>query len=793
MKIFYRILFVIGALIALAFGGLYLYLYQQAPKYSGELHIPGINKETEVVFDKYGIPHIYAQNQEDAYFALGYVQAQDRLFQMVLYKRLVNGRAAEIFGEALIPTDKYFRTLGLAKLAQEAAERHFENSPEKEYHQASYAYLNGINAFIKAGNLPMEFDLIGFEPEEFQVADIYGSLNLTALGFSFAQKEDLILNYIYHDLGEEYFKALSTDFVPEIDVQQANISSLMSENLDKAMQSIGLPLWEGSNGWALAPSKTKSGKALLANDTHIGFSQPAVWYEAYIQYPGYEFYGSFLPTCPFGVVGHNRNLGFGLTIFPFDNMDYYMMEGYGDSATYLYTKDTLTYKIEESEIAVKDQESVPFIRKSTQIGPIINGIEPFVDSLYQTEVVLAWSIYHLEHTSLEALYDLDKAQNIQEFQSALPLIDIVGLNVMYADKDDNIAWWGCGKIPLRDSVSKSFLFLNSAKESDRTFGFQDFSRNPFLINPEKGFVATANNNPVLSGSHFQRGNYLPADRINRIQQKLSQKNDWTVEDAKNLQLDDISDVKSQLAHFMVDNLIDLPEDRKYREAATILKNWNGVYSVNALAPTIFSRMYYHLAQLIFADELGVILFEKARSSYLLKKNLPALIYDQHSPWWNNENNPKMSSRKEILTLAFMQTIDELRVELGEDLQKWKWGKVHQLTHEHAIGKKKPMDQVFNVGPFEIAGGNQVINKMEYALSDNAIHSVRSGPALRVIIDFAEVEQAVNISPTGQSGNFRSPHYADQAQLYVDGVYRNMLMDKKDLLENSPEILKLFPQ
>ncbi len=792
MKIIKRVLLILMILLAIIAIAVWFYLKNQSPIYSGEIKLKGIEKHVEILFDEYGIPHIYAQNENDAYYALGYIQAQERLFQMVLYRRLVQGRAAEILGPDLIPTDKYFHTLGLNKVSKNAAQNCFNSNKKEKFHEPSLAYLRGINAFIAEDRLPIEFALIGFKPENFKPEDIYGSLNLTALGFSFAQREDLILNYIYNDLGPEYFQDWSTDFVSQPDSTSAAMALLMGENLDEAMNSLGLPLWEGSNGWVLGPQKTKSGKAILANDTHIGFSQPAVWYEAHINFPGYEFYGSFLPSCPFAVIGHNKNLGWGLTIFPFDNMDYYQIEDTEDPEKYLFFGDTLTYESEDIEIAVKGSDTEIFTRKNTKFGPIINHIEPFIDSIYETNIALSWSIFHLEQTAVEALYKLNHAQNIDAFKEALPLVDIVGLNIMYADIEDNIAWWACGKIPVRDSLSQSFLFLNSNHLQDETYGFQSFDKNPFLINPSNGFIATANNNPILSGGHFERGNYLPSDRINRITNILKDKNDWDIEACKLVQLDHISTVKADIAHFIGDHLIDLPENGNYLEAARVLNEWDGAYGLQNIAPTIFSRLYYHIGHMAAADELGSVLFDKSLSSYLLKKSLPKMIYNETSPWWNTVGAPETTSRDQILTLAFMTTVDELTRELGSHVQEWKWMKVHTLTHEHPIGKKEPFGKIFNVGPFPVPGGDQVLNKMKCKLSNDPIHHVISGPAIRILIDFSDVDAAENIIPTGQSGNFQSPHYSDQAEMFVNGEYREMLMNKKAVTDGKHQVLNLMP-
>lgn len=793
MKIIKRILIVLAILLVAVFGALWVYLDYQSPKYNGKIVLQELEDKAEVVFDEYGIPHIYAQNQRDAYFALGYVQAQERLFQMELYRRLVQGRASEIFGEALISTDKYFLTLGLNKLAKEAAEKHFYSAGRKEYQQPIYSYLEGVNAFIVKGNLPVEFQLLGHQPEPFAVEDVYGSLNLTALGFSFAQNEDLLLNFIYHDLGAEYLEDFSEDFLPKKEEQMAYVHQLMNEQLGEAMSELGLPLWEGSNGWVIAPHKTKSGEAILANDTHVGFSQPGIWYEAYIEYPGYEFYGHFIPTVPFGIIGHNHDLAWGLTIFPFDNMDYVQLESIGDPSTYIYFQDTVEFEFTDFEIQVKDSESKKFTLKTTKLGPVINHIEPLIDSLYTSEISLNWSIYHLEHTAIQALYKMNQAQNMANFEEALSLIDIVGLNVMYADAKNNIAWWGCGKIPRRDSLSLSFVFLNSANEEDLQMGFLDFDENPSVKNPISGYIATANNNPVLSGGNFVPGNYLPADRFQIIDKAMQEKNDWDLDACRALQLDHQSTVKRDLAHLVSSQLIDLPKQGLYREAARKLENWDGNYDLHAVEPTIFARLYFNIAQQAMADELGPIFFDKACRTYLLKKTLPTLIGNEKSPWWRKKDSEELQTRAQILTLAFMMTVDELSSELGPDIMNWKWSKVHTIVYEHPMGKQKPLDKSFNVGPFSVAGGNQVLNKMGYNISNQPVHHVGSGPVLRILIDFENIEKGMNISPTGQSGNFRSPYYQDQTEMFVNGEYRNMYLDKKSILIKDHKILRLIPR
>ena len=330
MKILKRILIGVVALVLLAALGLYLFLLTTSPKYSGEQVVKSLLAETEVTYDDYGIPHIKAKNLHDAYVALGYVHAQDRLFQMEMLRRAAGGRLSEVLGKDLLPVDRLFRTMGLNVFAKEQAAKHL-SADTAEFQQAALAYQEGINEFIRNGKTPIEFSIIGIPKTEFKPEDIYLAVGFMSFGFAEGIQADPVLDKIRREFGDAYLKDLAVQ-TPANAVRLKNFPGTEKKNgrlaytgttLRDAIEMIPVPLFTGSNGWVIDGSRTQSGFPILANDTHIGYSQPAVWYEAYIEYPGYSFYGHHLAGVPFALLGNNEFCGWGLTMFENDDTDFF--------------------------------------------------------------------------------------------------------------------------------------------------------------------------------------------------------------------------------------------------------------------------------------------------------------------------------------------------------------------------------------------------------------------------------------------------------------------------------------
>ncbi len=792
MKILKRVLLSLVILIIVVAAAVYFWLRSTAPDYSGTKYLQGLRAGASIVYDGFGVPHIYAKNVHDAYFSFGYAHAQDRLFQMEMIRLVVQGKLSEVLGKSLLQTDKYMRTLSINQMAKQSAVR-FLKEADRPIREAVQAYLDGINSFIDNGKLPVEFILLDFKPEKFTVEDVFGTIGYMSLTFTSALKEDPLVYRIYQKYGNAYLKDLGVDSLSNArhyyQYKKGMILAGLFKDINSLQDLIPVPIWEGSNNWAISKEHSKSGKVLLGNDTHIKYSQPPVWYEAYIEYPGFEFYGYYLAGVPFAVVGHNNHYGWGITIFPFDNMDLYAEKQNPDNSHQYWQKDHWqNYRIVNQSIKVKGDSSVDFTLRYTNHGPVLNDVYRSIIDNSATPVSLWWAPLHLKSTALEALYYINNATGFDDFKKAMPLIDVVGLNVVYGDTDGNIALWACGKIPHHPSHDNTRIILDGASGKDDVLGFYPFEKNPQIENPSDGILNTSNNAPVRVDGILYPGYYSPGYRARRIRQLLTAKNKLSIQDMEKIQYDVHSNRDLRLTKLILNNIKTRSGDEKIVES---LRNWDGNYDTASTGAVIYTQLLYFVLRDAMFDETGAEDFNKLVSSNLVRSSIERLFTNDSSVWWDNINTKAKESRADIFNRAFSETSVALKNQLGDDLSKWKWGKVHQLINVHLIGRKKPFDKYFNVGPFPMHGSNEVVDKEAFAYNENGVYPVTSGPALRFLIDFSDPEHALSVIPTGQSGNVLSPHYADQAKLFVSGKYR-IQITKKDELKKG-KVLLLFPK
>lgn len=774
------ILFVLGFL------GFQAVKFNFKPKYNGDISIPSMSAEAEVYFDGYGVPHIYAANAEDAYRSLGYVHAQDRLFQMEMMRRVGSGTLAELLGADLVDVDKFFRTLGIPKHAAWSTEE-WDKAGNSEWKSATEAYIEGVNHFIQNGKLPIEYTLLGSEPREFTINDIHAITGYMSFTFAMAMKTDPLVTKMARTLGPEYMKMVSVHTLPEHHVIPNNYpkrdsidSNLVIENsLSALLEKLPVPLLEGSNSWVISGSRTASGEVIFCNDTHIGFAQPSVWYEAHLEYPGFSYYGNHLAGMPFGLVGHTRHHSIGLTMFENDDQDFFeeKLNPANPNET-VYGAEFRPLKSRTETIHVKDGDSVIFEVKESIHGPIMNEVLPEIGKMTQNPVA-SWWVYVLEPTvALEATWKMARAKDIQETEAAVRLIHAPGLNVMYGDKAGNIAWWATAKLPIRPKHINGKIFSDGSNPADEPTGWMPFEQNPMSINPESGFVASANNQPdTLSNGTFFPGYYYPGDRWDRISKTVTSRNDWTQESIKALQLEAINEnhpinAKSMLA------VTDLSAFKGFEPAQQAIENWNGSHDLNSIAPTFYYKWLYHTLHGMMADELGEDDFQNFIQTFMYIRSVPTLVRTDNSPWWDNNKTEAKESKAEIVKIALGKTISELSEQLGTDSEKWLWEKVVILEHPHPLGAKKPLDKIFNVKAPAVTANEESVNKLPFTLNPEGIYKVNSGPAMRIVLDFADVEASESILPTGQSGNLFSPHYSDQADMYATGKYRPMLMNEE---------------
>ncbi len=788
MKLLKRIVLIVLLIIFLSFIAIYLWLRTTAPTYEGHQELKGLTEEVKVFFDDYGIPHLYAQSAEDAYKALGYVHAQDRLFQMEMIRRATSGTLAEILGEALIPTDKLMRTLSIRKAAINSASKAFETI-DAPYKKQTLAYLEGINQFIDEDRLPLEFKLIGFKPEHFSIEDVFITIGYMSLSFTSAISEEPLLTRIHNELGNAYMidLGLDTTGTNTANTQETKESDIISQILAPLhiQELLPVPIWEGSNNWAISKERSVSGKALLANDTHIKYAQPAVWYEAHINYPGFEMFGYYLAGVPFAIIGHNDRLGWGTTIFPFDNMDLYRETSHPDNPMeYLVDDQWKAFQLDIQTIYVKDAEPVSYHLKYSHHGPILNEVYPHIGKEEQQPISLWWSLHNLENKSLEALYLMNNASDITAFEEAVSLVDIIGQNIVYADADDNIAWWASGRIPIRSEGINSKLILDGSHSKNDITGYYDFEKNPQMINPESGILVTANNKPHAVDGLVYPGYYAPGLRAERLSILLNTRNTWDLESMRQLQLDNLSERDTMIRNLIMNSLAINEinsEGESFAHALKYFKDWDGKSGVGSVGATIYNQILYHVLYNAMADELGANYFDKNVSRAVVRSGIRKLVTNESSIWWDNVSTAHTTeSRTDAFTAAVYKSISSLKEQLGDNPSLWQWGRVHTLTHIHPIGRQKPFNLLFNVGPFAMAGSNDVIDKESFKYNSSGEYAVGSGPAMRFLLDFSNTDAAWSVIPTGQSGNVMSLHYDDQARMFVEGSYRKQIMDKNEL-------------
>jgi len=664
-----------------------------------------------------------------------------------------------------------------------------------------------------------------------------------AFSFSDAFRVEPVLTKIRNELGEHYFRELAVEHNPSSTViptyypknQRDNLknkiinkihikdslgknsaqnsfvgSSLFAQNFTAKIQEIAknlpVPIWKGSNSWIIAPQKTASGKVIFENDTHIEFRQPAIWYEAHLECPNWRFYGNWLAGYPFAFIGHNQNYAWGLTMFENDDVDMFQEKQDENEDFYWYKKERLPFEIRQETISIKDENPAQFEVRSTVHGPVINNLYKNIQDATTDPVTLWWTFLKTPCQILQASYQLAHGKNMNDARKAASMIHAPGVNVMYGDNEGNIAWWAAAKLIKRPAHINPNVILDGSSGKDDPLGWYDFSENPQSENPPCGFVFSANNQPdTMRTGILYPGYYLPENRAKRIQTLLKKENQWTVKKVKKMVMDETSANHVREAHEMVEELSEdisnikhLLYDHKGKipneiGALKILEHWNGSHGKSQIAPVIFYKLRYYILKYAMEDEIGEEDFEDLVNSHFMMRTTNRLLYHPNFIWWDDVKVKEFDeSRHDIFLKAFKQTLKDLEAQFGKDMSEWRWGKVHTLEHPHPLGKQKPLNFIFNVGDFSVSGGKEVINNLSFLLNADGQYPVKFGSAMRIILDFDDLENSWSVLPTGQSGNVTSSHYDDQAELFNQGNFRKQMMNKEEILHTSNNYLRLLP-
>lgn len=793
MKKIKKVALIILIIIIVIFLSLYAYLQFTKPNCEGEATLKNISKPTTVYFDEYGVPHIYADNQKDAMTTLGYVHAQDRLWQMELMRRIAPGRLSEIFGTPALKTDMFFSGIGIDENSAKAVAQLNKNS---QTYILANAYLDGINQYMDVGTTPVEFSLLGIKKEKFTLKDVYNIFGFMSFSFAMAQKTDPLLTDIRDRFGMEYLKDFG--ICGEFGTKQLKpfkgdykAYTEISKSVASLLESSPVPAFIGSNSWVIAGAKTKSGKVILANDPHIMYSQPGTWYEAHIVCPNYEMYGYYIAGTPFPLLGHNRDYAYGLTMFENDDIDFFLEEPQSlvanNDKQYKTIEGFKSYTYKQKTIKVKDSSDVKINIKTSQHGPIITGLLEGLKT--EKSVAMSWIYTQQKNEILDAVYELSHAKNLESFHKTIELIKAPGLNIMYGDAKGNIAWITSGKLYKVDKSVNTNFILNGANGIDDKKEFIPFTKNPAAINPPWNYVYSSNNQPQAIDGYLYPGYYLPKDRALRIDGLLSTKNNWTKEEVSKMIVDNTSATAKTIVANMTKPVNVSQFSENENKAFAVLNEWKATHTLEDIAPSIYNKWIYFYLKDTFEDEFGVDNFKLLLSTHIIKQVIENQSQNISSVWWDNINTKnKKETQSEILTQSFKEAITSLEHQLGPDINQWQWGKVHQVAFQHPIGKVKLLSKFFNVGTFPIAGTNEVINNQLFIYTDDAQINTKGGPSTRRIIDFSDIENSWSVLPTGQSGNPMSKHYDDQTDLFVKGKFRKMKLNKREIEATSTKII-----
>ena len=771
------------------------WLNHPLPDYEGEKSLP-VNKNVDVFTDDFGVPHIFAENEEDLFFVAGYIAARDRLFQLSMVSLAVNGELASVLGEDYLKTDIYLRTWKIKKTAELLVK-----NMKKENKVLFKSFCEGINYRIKetASNLPIEFKIIGFKPNMWNPVTVAGYTRMMAHEMQGSWKPEIVFGAVLEYFGKEKLLDLipSGEYdIPTITGTNFSNKRLFAEIIEQENYLRDL-LGDhsadiGSNNWVVSGKRTNTGMPFLANDPHLAFTQPPRWYEIHLKGGRFNVSGACIAGIPMPILGQNENVAWGFTNSMVDDVDFFIVELDKNNQT-KYWHDNEWRKIKETTetISVKDKEDVVVKIRSTHHGPIISDIHPLLKGKSQV-VAMSWTGHWITN-EMDAWVKLTTMKNWEDFTEALKDFGVPGQNIVYADTEGNIGWRPAVYIPIRREGFSMLPRPGNNKDYD-WIGKVPFEDMPFLFNPASGFISTANNKTIGDDfPYYISGLWADPSRANRIEKVLEKSPEYNLDIMKNLQLDYTSEFGLKILKYIHNYDKEFENDGLNRAVKT-LKEWDGIESKESIGALLFHIFIRNLTINIYGDEfelLGKEFLDTYMSlKYIKDRKLREVFETKKSTWVDNVNTPGIKETLEdIIYKSYEDMYNEVVDRFGINKSNWMWGDAHSLTHKHILSKIKILDYLFslNVGPFKSGGSSWTPNAGGYSLYDPYFQT--SGASMRRIVDFSNLNETLMILPTGQSGLHNSPHYNDQAKLYHSGKYKKTFFDE-DYIRGSNNFKKL---
>lgn len=765
MRVLLRLLLagVVIAVIAVGLG--FVYLKSSLPQVAGRIAVPGLQRPVSIVRDRFGIPRISAASEHDAYFALGWVHAQDRLWQMELQRRAGAGRLAEVMGPAALDTDKFMRTLGLYRLT-EASLPHL--GPEVT--AAAEAYIAGVNAWIERheGALPPEFLLLGFRPEPWRPADSLVWGRLMGLQLAGNWREELLRARLVQLLPPERIQDLWAPSPPGAPTTVAVDDGAAAEML-AAIPELAQPHL-ASNVWALAGSRTESGKPLLANDPHLGFNAPILWYLVSITAPGVEVHGGTVPGVPFHLMGHNGTIAWGVTTTHSDLMDLFVEKPGPTPDTYLTPDGPAPFLMREELIRVKGQEPVSLNVRATRHGPVISDV---LGKAGQGQILaLSSATLTAEDTSPRAVFLMNRAKTWPQFVEALRHFDAPQQNFAYADIHGTIGFYTPGLVPIRRKGDGLLPRPGWTGEWDWV-GWVPFAELPHVADPPEGRIVNANNQVVPESYPYLIAAHWPEPyRAARIIEVLDSRARHGPQDMGPLQMDLLSPVALRFKPLIAS--LELQSEAA-RGAQRLIADWDGTVRRDRPEPLIFEAWMIRFQQALVEDDLG----DLARSFTLARPLFLEQALMRRQSWCDDSRTPAPESCRDIAARAFAAAVAELVEEHGEDIAAWRWGERHYALFDHALFKEVPLLDRLARLTIPTDGGDFTVNRGTFNGVAPNVFTHSHGAGLRAVYDLSDLANSRFMIATGQSGNLLSEHYGDLLEAWRDGAYVRIMPSTDD--------------
>ena len=778
------------------------WLSTSLPKTDGEITLTDLGGPVKIYRDQIGVPTIYATSDSDAYVALGYVHAQDRFWQMETMRRLGQGRLAEVFGDRALRSDKWFRTMGLEQRAQDDF-----NALSEPVQQAMKSYARGVNQWLagKSGLLAPEFAIFRYEPDQWKPTDSMLWGKIMSMRLSGNWRDEVLRTLLSRVLSPIQVRALwpngDNQTISSLAVLPANnpLNRLQTSQLKQlasvAPWPIGLPKG-ASNIWVVNGDKTRSKKPLLANDPHLGFTAPIVWYMARIVSPDLNITGATVPGVPFHVLGHNQSIAWGITSTQSDLQDLVIEKIQPDNPDqYVTPSGTKTFEKRFEKIIVKDADNVRLNVKISQNGPIISNLLPKLSKLTGTDfdVALKATFLELGDRSIETFYDLNRATSMTSFNSALKKFQGPQLNFAYADVRGNIAFMAPGLVPVR-SKGKGLVPVAGWNNTKIWQKFIPFDELPKQLNPERGQFVNANNSIVGNNyPYFISQDWAPGYRAQQIENQLIELTQQSLRSFSKIQLNTASLMAGELVPILTgfEN-----SEVKQQKVIELLRNWDGDMDRDRPEPLLFYAWLRALNLAIYGDELGDLTLRYMT----LRPKFIAQVLTEKPQWCDDVNTKNITETCEKIVAQSLDTaLSEIMKRRGLtrldelNLTDLKWGDEHLAWFDNPVLGSIPLIGDLATLRIKSSGGNYTINRGATHINDKStpfrhVH----GAGFRAIYDLSDLQKSRFMIATGQSGNILSTWYNDLLKFWRDGVYRRINLSERSSQQLSENVLVLMP-